>query len=50
MKRFIRFRQRLDAAFLAVSLAPLLSVLGTFAQIFRFHAESRADQQERAAL
>lgn len=48
MKRlhFHSFRQRLNAAFLAVSLAPLLLCSALLLQIFRFHMT--ADQQQNA--
>ena len=44
--RFSSFRQRLNAAFLAVSLAPLLLCAGLLLQIFRFRMT--ADQQQNA--
>lgn len=43
---FSSFRQRLNAAFLAVSLAPLLLCAGLLLQIFRFRMT--ADQQQNA--
>ena len=48
MKRlhFHSFRQRLNAAFLAVSLAPLLLCSALLLQIFRFRMT--ADQQQNA--
>lgn len=44
--RFSSFRQRLNAAFLAVSLVPLLLCSALLLQIFRLHMT--ADQQQNA--